>query len=143
MLGSAAVVVLQSVLLLNSPASYDRAYAQSQTSGQPLLVLVGADWCPACVTMKQDVMPRMNRGGRLSGVNYAEVDADAQPMLAERLMRGGGIPQLVVFSRDADGQWHRRQITGATSEAGVAALIDQAQAEIRVAEQTNASPIGN
>jgi thioredoxin-like negative regulator of GroEL len=143
MVSSAAVIVLQAVLVLNPPASYDQAYAQSQSGGQPLVVLVGAQWCPACVSMKHNVIPRMHRGGQLAGVNYAEVDADAESELAGRLMRGGAIPQLIVFSRGANGQWQRRQITGGTSEAGVTALIDQAQAEVRTAQQSARGPNGN
>jgi thioredoxin-like negative regulator of GroEL len=143
MVSSAAVIVLQAVLVLNPPASYERAYAQSQNSGQPLVVLVGAQWCPACVSMKHNVIPRMSRGGQLDGVNYAEVDADSESELAGRLMRGGAIPQLIVFSRGNNGQWQRRQITGGTSEAGVTALIDQAQSEVRMARESGRGPNGN
>lgn len=143
MVSSAAVFVMQAVLVLNPPASYEQAYAQSQTSGKPLVVLVGAQWCPACVSMKHNVIPRMHRGGQLNGVNYAEVDADSESELAGRLMRGGAIPQLIVFSRGPGGQWQRRQITGGTSEAGVTALIDQAQAEVRTAQQGARGPNGN
>lgn len=143
MVSSAAVFVMQAVLVLNPPASYEQAYAQSQTSGKPLVVLVGAQWCPACVSMKHNVIPRMHRGGQLNGVNYAEVDADSESELAGRLMRGGAIPQLIVFSRGPGGQWQRRQITGGTSEASVTALIDQAQAEVRTAQQGARGPNGN
>jgi thiol-disulfide isomerase/thioredoxin len=143
MVSSAAVFVLQAVLVLNPPASYEQAYAQSQTSGQPLVVLVGAQWCPACVSMKHGVIPRMHRGGQLNGVNYAEVDADSESELAGRLMRGGAIPQLIVFSRGPSGQWQRHQITGGTSEAGVTALIDRAQAEVRTAREGARGPNGN
>jgi thioredoxin-like negative regulator of GroEL len=143
MVSSAAVFVLQAVLVLNPPASYEQAYAQSQTSGQPLVVLVGAQWCPACVSMKHGVIPRMHRGGQLNGVNYAEVDADSESELAGRLMRGGAIPHLIVFSRGPSGQWQRHQITGGTSEAGVTALIDRAQAEVRTAREGARGPNGN
>jgi hypothetical protein len=41
-------------------------------------------------------------------------------------MRGGAIPQLIIFSRQPDGAWHREQITGAASEREVQSLIARA-----------------
>jgi thioredoxin-like negative regulator of GroEL len=115
----------------NTPAaatSYEQAYKQAETNGRPLLVLVGADWCPGCRTMKGGVMARMLRGGRLDRVNYAVVNTDQERALASKLMRGGSIPQLIVFTKSGKDTWVREQITGATSEDGVAALIDKAAA---------------
>ena len=106
--------------------SYEQAYNATQADGQPLLVLVGADWCPGCRTMKHGVLAGMRSSGQLVGANYAEVDADAQPELSGQLMRGSTIPQLIVFARDGEGRWRREQVTGATNPAGVTALIDRA-----------------
>jgi hypothetical protein len=52
-------------------------------------------------------------------------------------MRGGTIPQLIVYSRTANG-WHREQITGATSEAAVEGLLLRA----REARQASGSVAG-
>jgi thioredoxin-like negative regulator of GroEL len=79
--------------------------------------------------MKNDVLARMDRGGRLGRVSYAQVDADREADLAGRLMRGNAVPQLVVFSQKQDGSWHREQITGAASEAAVNNLIERALAQ--------------
>ena len=128
MLGLSAGVVLQFALVVGGAQTYEQAQKQAAESGQPLLVLVGTDWCPGCRTMKDNVLARMNSGGKLQKVNYAAVNADDQNELAGHLMRGSAIPQLIIFSKQADGQWHREQITGTASEAQVAALIERARA---------------
>lgn len=116
-----------SALNAAEPASYEKAFQEAQSRKQPLVVLVGAQWCPGCQTMKQSVMPRMAQRGGLSSVSYAIVDTDAEPRLASSLMRGGTIPQLIIFHQEG-GQWRRQQITGATSEGEVSRLIARAVA---------------
>jgi thioredoxin-like negative regulator of GroEL len=126
MSGVAMSLVLQAAVLAGGAQPYDAAFQNAQENNRPLLVLVGADWCPGCVTMKRSVMPRMAQSGKLSKVNFAEVNSDVSPAVAGRLMRGGSIPQLIVFAKTPNG-WYREQITGATSEAGVQALIQRAE----------------
>jgi len=145
MLGLSAGVVLQFALAIGGAQTYEQAQKQAAESGQPLLVLVGTDWCPGCRTMKDNVLARMNSGGKLQKVNYATVNADDQNELASHLMRGSTIPQLIIFSKQADGQWHREQITGTASESQVAALIERAraaQAGKTVAKQGSAAIAG-
>ncbi len=126
MCGPAVSFALQAVLLVSGAQTYDEAYEDTQTSGKPLVVLVGADWCPGCVTMKSRVLPRMQSGGLLRRVNFAHIDADRDEQLAAQLMRGSGIPQLIVFSQGADGKWQREYLVGATSEEAIAAAIERA-----------------
>lgn len=128
MLGFSAGIVLQCALTISGAQTYEQAQKQAAESGQPLLVLVGTDWCPGCRTMKDSVLARMSSGGKLQKVNYATVNAENENDLASHLMRGSAIPQLIIFSKQADGQWHREQITGTASEAQVAALIERARA---------------
>src|SRR4051794_25549090 len=127
MSGFALGFLLQTTLLSAGPQTYDQAYKQAEANGQPIVVLVGADWCPGCRTMKTAVMPRLLQSGKLKGANYAVVNTDANSELADRLMRGSSIPQLIVFSKTDKG-WHREQITGATSEAAVEQLLNRAVA---------------
>lgn len=127
MTGLALSIVLQTALLASGASPYEQAFSEASASGQPLLVLVGADWCPGCRTMKQNVLPGMASSGRLNNIRYSVVNTDADSALANRLMRGSTIPQLIVFTKTDDG-WHREQITGATSAAAVEALIDRALA---------------
>jgi thioredoxin-like negative regulator of GroEL len=128
MFGLTASVVVQVALLSAGAQPYDDAARQSIENGQPLLVLVGTDWCPGCRTMKDGVLTRMESRGGLKQVNYATVNADDRSDLAGRLMKGNSVPQLIVFSKKADGGWHREQITGTASEAQVAAMIERARA---------------
>lgn len=132
MSGLAMGLVLQAAMLVGGADSYETALKTAQENGQPLVVLVGADWCPGCVTMKNSTMPAMARAGQLKNVQYFTINYDQNPTLARQLMRGNTIPQLIVFSKTEKG-WHREQITGATSSGAVAGLIKRA-ADVAVAE---------
>lgn len=123
MAGLAAWLVVSATTLVGGQP-YGEAYQKSQTEDRPLLVLVGADWCPGCRTMKQNVLPRLTRSGKLEKVEFAMVDADREPELARKLMRGNSIPQLILFSRGADG-WRRTQLTGARSDQEVGQFVQQ------------------
>lgn len=127
MFAATASAVLH-LALVGGPTPYELALYEAQAHRQPLLVLVGADWCPGCVTMKRSVLPRLASRGELSGVSFAAIDSDADRALAGQLMRGGSIPQLIAYSQRPDGEWHREQLTGAASEAAVQALIARARA---------------
>jgi len=133
-----ALVVLQAAVAA-SPASYHAALAEAQEKQQPLVVLIGAEWCPGCRTMKHGVLPQMSRSGALKSVSFVAVDTDRELDLARQLMRGSTIPQLIAFSRMADGQWHREQITGATSAAAVAALVERARKNQHVSDSAPAA----
>ena len=142
MTGVALGFMMQTVLLAAGPQTYDDAYKQAETNGQPILVLVGADWCPGCRTMKGAVLPKLQAGGKLKSVNFAQVDTDVSAALAAHLMRGNGIPQLIVYAKTEKG-WHREQITGATSEEAVEQLIKRAadaQAAAKVAKEKEKEP---
>jgi thioredoxin-like negative regulator of GroEL len=108
--------------------TYQEAYRQTQQSGRPLLVLVGADWCPGCRTMKNATLPALQTAGRLEDVIVTQVNCDRESELADRLMRGGSIPQLILFTQTKDG-WRRHQLTGAQSPASVRTFLDQKFAE--------------
>jgi thioredoxin-like negative regulator of GroEL len=128
MTGLALCLVIQVVGAGNDNTSYEQAYKAAESNGRPILVLVGADWCPGCQRMKGGTLARMSGSGRLSRVNYAIVNSDREPELARQLMRGNSIPQLIVYSKTGKDSWKRDQITGATSEDAVAALVDRAAA---------------
>lgn len=119
-----------------APTQYAQAYHQSAETGQPLVVLVGADWCPGCQTMKNTVVPQLRRRGLLAGVAFAHVNTDRQSALARRLMSGGSIPQLLMYYRTPDG-WQRRQLTGAHGVAAVASFLDEGVRNTRVAKQVS------
>jgi thioredoxin-like negative regulator of GroEL len=126
--GLITVVILQQAILAANPVSYQAGLKDAQAQQRPLLVLVGATWCPGCQTMKQTVLPSLERAGGMRDVTFATVDADSDRDVASQLMRGSAIPQLIVFAKTPDGKWHRDQITGQTSADQVKSLIARALA---------------
>lgn len=106
---------------------YTLAYQQSLEQKKPLMVVVGADWCPACEALKNSTIREMEQNGELSEVSVAIVDRDAEPELAQRLMKGENrIPQIIVFSKDDQGRWQSRKLTGFQSAQPVRSLIRRA-----------------
>lgn len=124
------VALLNSVLLAGGDAasSYNAAYAQAREAGQPLVVLIGADWCPGCRTMKQSIMPQLAADGTLKTVAYAQVNTDQEGALARKMMSGSSIPQLVMYYETENG-WQRKQITGASPTSEVTRFIQQGVSE--------------
>jgi thioredoxin-like negative regulator of GroEL len=104
--------------------SYADARAKTAETGKPLVVLVGADWCPACQTMKNSAIPQAARRGALSKVSFAVVNTDHESGLAQQLMRGGSIPQLVMFRETPTG-WKRESLVGAQDPATIESFINR------------------
>ncbi len=113
------------------PQDYATAYKESQQSDKPLMVIVSADWCPACHTLKDTTIKEMQSDGQLDGVNVAIVDRDDQPELASKLMRGQMIPQIIVFAKTPTGNWQRSQLTGFQSHGPVRQLLRSATSALR------------
>ncbi len=126
MMGLAFAMVLQTAVISAGEQDYKSAYQQAAETGKPLVVLIGADWCPGCRTMKQSTMPQLASKGDLGKVCYAQVNTDRDHDLAGKLMTGGSIPQLVMFWKSASG-WQRQQLTGAHSPSEIRSFLDQAQ----------------
>jgi len=115
-------LVQVSVLGADQP-DFDQAYHQSVQTGRPLVVLIGAAWCPACQKMKNSILPRVVASGGLSRVVFSYVDFDQQRQLASRLSRGGSIPQLIRFDRTQAG-WSSKRLIGARSPREVHDFIN-------------------
>jgi len=125
MTGLAFCVLLQAAVVGADGLPYSEAFKLAEANEQPLVVLVGADWCPGCVTMKRSTIPGLLRRGALRNVQFTTVNTDDEPALAQRLMRGNSIPQLIVFARTEQG-WRREQLTGPRTESEVASLVHRA-----------------
>jgi thioredoxin-like negative regulator of GroEL len=115
-------VVLQLSVLSTGGGTYAEAHKINAETGRPLVVLVGADWCPGCRTMKTSVMPAIAKQGLLKKVAYAQVNTDKEGALAKKLMSGGSIPQLIMYRKSADG-WRRTSLVGAQSPERIEAFI--------------------
>jgi thioredoxin-like negative regulator of GroEL len=116
--------------------TYAAAYQDAQESGKPLVILVGASWCPACQSMKTSTMPAVAAHGGLSNVAFAYVNTDAQSSLATQLMEGGLIPQLVVYEKTADG-YKLSRLVGAQSVETVEGLLRPAADRAIAARQNH------
>ena len=120
-------LILQASIMAAGDQTYDAAYHKTAANGQVLVVLIGADWCPGCRTMKTAVIPQLEKQGALKKVNFACINTDQQHELASKLMKGGSIPQLVLF-RKTDTGWKREQMTGAHSVSETKSFIEQGAA---------------
>ena len=133
MIGLTSIVALQIAFLTAPPSAYQEAFDQADKEGKPLLVLVGADWCPGCRTMKDEMIPELEREGDLAQVVFATVNTDEKPALSKRLLRGNSIPQLVLYTRNARG-WRRSQLTGVHESRNIRQFLRNEIESTRVAE---------
>ncbi|MBN1851250.1 MAG: thioredoxin family protein [Pirellulales bacterium] len=102
---------------------FNQAYRQSLASGRPLVVLIGADWCPGCQTMKNSVLPQVAKSGGLEKVVFIYVDYDQQRQLASHLKCATSIPQLIRFDQTPTG-WKSQCLVGAKSPLEVYNFIN-------------------
>lgn len=122
MLSMTLAVMVQSVVLSAQLPSLEEAYQRSVANGRPLVVLLGAEWCPSCVTMKNRVLPDAARAGAMNGVEFAYVDVDRDRAVAEKLSRDSAIPQLLRFDRRGE-RWAVQHLTGAQSVERVKSFL--------------------
>ncbi len=111
-MGLGVTLVLQAALLATSGETYTEAHKQTTEKGCPLVVVVGATWCPACQQLKEKVLPEVKRHGVLRDVAFAQVDLDEENELGKELTEGGPIPQIVVYRKTPVGWLLRRLIGG-------------------------------
>jgi thioredoxin-like negative regulator of GroEL len=121
-----SIVLQASIAATGATNTYPAAYQRTNETGRPLVVLVGADWCPACRTMKQTIIPQARQQGALDGVAFAVVDVDRQSALSRQLRTGSAIPELVVYHKTAAG-WKRQTFVGAQSVSTIVSALKQAQ----------------
>jgi thioredoxin-like negative regulator of GroEL len=121
-------VILGSVTSEKVPhKDYAEAYRESVAEHKPLMVVVGAPWCPACNVLKSNTIVPMAETGELNDVSVAVIDRDDDPELAKQLTQGDKmLPQIIVFSKTSSGSWERRRLTGFQPIQPVRSLIKRA-----------------
>ena len=107
---------------VEKPLTYEAAVNKAQKENKPLLIVVGAKWCASCQIMKRETMDPMKESGALKKVIVTYVDKDERPELAEKLMKGQTLPQVVVFRKDAE-SWKRFSLTGMQSRDRMTELL--------------------
>ena len=109
------------------PFTYGYARRETAKTGKPLLVFVGAQWCGACVQMKNNVLPDLKKSKLMKKVSFAVVDFDENQKLSRKLTGGGPIPQTILFCKDKKG-WHSHKLIGGQNLATVESLIKESLA---------------
>lgn len=118
-------VVLGSVTSLKT--DYEEAYKESVSEDKPLMVVVGAPWCPACNVLKQSTLEPMAATGELDDVSVAVLDRDANPELVKQLTKGERmLPQIIMFSKTSSGKWKRHHLKGYQPQQPVRNMIRSA-----------------
>jgi thiol-disulfide isomerase/thioredoxin len=103
--------------------TYTQAHRLTTRTGRPMVVLVGAEWCPACKVMKDTVIPAVKKRGGLNKVSFAVVDIDEEKELGKTLINRGPIPQLLMYRRTPLG-WRLRRIVGGQSVKSVETFVE-------------------
>lgn len=132
--------IVQVSLLSTGANGYAQAHKVHYDTGRPMVLLVGAEWCPACVQMKNNIMPRVARRGLLDKVAYAQINTDRESKIAKSVMRGGTIPQLIMYRKTPSG-WKRHMLVGAQTPESIEAFINNGLElhEADVAQTSNVS----
>jgi thiol-disulfide isomerase/thioredoxin len=105
-----------------TPVKYADAFQDTMTNGKPLVVLVGAEWCPACQSMKTSIMPAVAAKGDLDKVAFTLVNTDKDRELSSKLLEGNMIPQLVKYEKIGD-NWKITRLVGAQSIEAVESFV--------------------
>lgn len=126
--------ILQLTLIVPTE-SYADAHRQTLQTGQPMVVMVGAEWCPACKAMEANVIPEIRSRGVLRRVAFALVDLDRDGEIGRKLTAGGPIPQLIVFRKTANG-WKNRRLIGNQPVEAVEEFIAE---DVKASEAEHAS----
>jgi thiol-disulfide isomerase/thioredoxin len=98
--------------------SYKNAHKAYLENKQPLFVMIGAEWCGPCKSLKSAV-----EKANVPGVNYAYVDVDKEPKNVAVLGFSGTftIPKATIYSmlatKSLDTTSHEKVISGITQYA--------------------------
>lgn len=91
-------LVIQVRTAVSQTTDYPTAYSACDVT--PMVVYIGAEWCPACVTAKSQVFNPMLECGEFSGFNV--VFLDSADKYAQKILTGNKlttIPQCFVFAK--------------------------------------------
>jgi len=105
--------------------SYATAHQTTMETGKPMVVMVSTEWCAPCQVMKKTVIPQVRKRGLLRKVAFAIVNPDRDRDLAEQLIGGGPVPELVMYRKTPDG-WTREVLVGGQTVEAVEQFINEA-----------------
>ena len=106
--------------------NYAEAYKNSVAQHKPLMVVVGAPWCPACQVLKETTIKQMAQTGELDSVSLTVINRDEEPEFVKELTGGEKmLPQIIVFTNER-GRWKRDRLMGFQPKKPVRSLIRRA-----------------
>jgi thioredoxin 1 len=97
-----------------------KAFAEAQASGRPILVEVYASWCPVC-KVQRPFLTTLGQNPKYQKIAYFEVDFDRQ----KDVLRALGVSKqstLIAFK----GKKEIARSTGDTNKASIEALVAKA-----------------
>lgn len=103
--------LLLAIAVCGQTESYNSAYTTAAKENKPLVVMVGAKWCPACQQMDKYVIPIARQRGLFQKVVYAHVDVDVDREDGQKLAAGGSLPQFIVYQKRPEG-WFSNKLIG-------------------------------
>jgi len=106
------LTIAQLLLLATGGQHYQQAHDTAVENDQPLLVLIGGDWCPGCAVMKKRVLLQLER--QKQTIQFANVDINRQRSLATKIANSTKIPRLVMYRQSVSG-WKRWELAGVQS----------------------------
>lgn len=107
--------------------NYADAYKRSVMEDKPLMIVVGAPWCPACNVLKDTTLSPMVDSGELDDVSLVMINRDEDPELANQVTNGvRTLPQIIVYSKEETGKWTRRRLVGFQTRQPIRTLIRRA-----------------
>ena len=92
--------------------TYASAFGEAQATNRPMVVIVTATWCAPCQVLKKQVLTPLEAEKGFQNVVLAYVNMDKEPALAKQLVGNQGIPQVIVFEKNSQKKWVRRNLTG-------------------------------
>lgn len=113
---------------------YAEAYAKAEKEKKPLVVLIGAEWCASCKTMKSETIVEMKKEDDFKEVVFTVVDVDnIDGEILEGLLivdektkqKIRTYPQIVVFNK-RDDAWKKFGLPGRQSRPRVLELLKKA-----------------
>lgn len=110
------------VICTDKGLNYEQAFEKATKEKKPLMVFIGARWCASCQIMKRDTIGPMQESGDLKDLVVVYIDKDERPELAEQLMKGETLPQVVLFNKEKE-NWKRFSLTGMQDKLRIGELL--------------------
>lgn len=115
----AGAFIVQPVMAEDAPAFSDRAFADAQKAGKPILVAIHASWCPTCKA-QAPILSELRADPKFKSVSYFVIDFDSRKDLVKQF---GARMQSTLIAFKGDKEVGRS--VGDTARTSIAALLNK------------------